>query len=65
MSVTPESILYPATLDHYPFIDNLAEVCTYTCTSVSVINTPLIFGPTPVEELAAIEDENVFDDAPV
>ena len=61
-SVTPESILYPDELDHYPFSDQLAEVCTYTAESLAVVNTPVIFGPTPVEELAAIETGNVFSD---
>lgn len=65
MSVTPESVLYPADLDHYPFADQLAEVCTYTVSSVATVRTPLIFGPTPVEELAQIETDNVFEDAPV
>lgn len=60
MSVTPENILYPADLDHYPFADQLAEVCTYTISSNLVLQTPMIFGPTPVEELAIIDDENIF-----
>jgi hypothetical protein len=62
MSVTPESVLYPATLDHYPFVDNLAEVCTYTASAMATISTPYIFGPNPVEELAAIEDADIFED---
>ncbi|WP_071675232.1 hypothetical protein [Nioella nitratireducens] len=63
MSVTPESVIYPEDLDHYPFADNLAEVCTYTWRSVASVNTPIIFGPTPVEELAQIETDNIFQDA--
>jgi hypothetical protein len=61
MSVTPETILYPENLDHYPFADQNAEVCTYTVNSSAVIQTPLIFGPTPVEQLAVIGDENLFE----
>lgn len=61
MSVTPQTILYPADLDHYPFADQAAEVCTYTISSQAVIQTPMIFGPTPVEELAVIGDEDLFD----
>lgn len=61
MSVTPDNILYPADLNHYPFADQLAEVCTYTITSNAVIQTPIIFGPTPVEELAIIGDEDIFE----
>lgn len=63
MSVTPETVLYPETLDHYPFTDQLAEVCTYTCNSVQTVRTPLVFGPTPVEELAQIETDDIFQDA--
>lgn len=63
MSVTPESVLYPEDLDHYPFADQEAEICTYTINSYARVDTPLIFGPTPVEELAAIETEDVFEDA--
>lgn len=60
MSVTPDNILYPANLDHYPFADQAAEVCTYVVSSNLVLGTPMILGPTPVEELAIIDDENIF-----
>jgi len=63
MSVTPESVLYPDDLEHYPFDDQLAEICTYTVTALAQINTPTIYGPTPIEELAEIETSDVFDDA--
>lgn len=61
MSVTPDNILYPETLGHYPFADQLAEVCTYTIASNVTMQTPMIFGPTPVEELAIIGDEDLFE----
>lgn len=64
MSVTPESVLYPVDIPQTPFADTLAEVCTYTVSSLADVNTPVIFGPTPVEELAAIETSDVFADAP-
>lgn len=63
MSVTPETVLYPETLSHYPFADQTAEICTYTINSVQTVRTPLVFGPTPVEELAQIETDNLFQDA--
>lgn len=63
MSVTPESVLYPETLPHYPFADQLAEVCTYQIASMATVSTPMIFGPTPVEELAQIETDDLFEDA--
>lgn len=59
-SVTPENILYPDNLDHYPFADNLAEVARYACASTAAIRTPLVFGPTPVEEVAIVESEELF-----
>jgi hypothetical protein len=65
LSVTPENILYPTSLDHSPFADTLAEVCTYTVQNMARINTPIIFGSTPVEELAQIETDDIFQDAAV
>lgn len=62
LSVTPSSVLYPANLEHYPFADQLAEVCTYTISSVQTVNTPIRFGPTPVEELAVIETADIFNE---
>jgi hypothetical protein len=68
LSVTPDTILYPADISHYPFADNgdgtatPSEVCTYTITSAATIQTPLTFGPTPVEELAVIETEDLFEE---
>jgi hypothetical protein len=62
MSVTPDSILYPVTLDHYPFADQLAEVVTYTIASQAVVQTPMHIGPTPVETLAIINQETLFED---
>lgn len=62
LSVTPDTILYPENLNHYPFSDQLAEVCTYTISSTVTLQTPMIVGPTPVEELAIIETENLFEE---
>jgi hypothetical protein len=63
MSVTPDSVIYPETLDHYPFNDQNAEVCTYAYQCTATVQTPRIFGPVPVEELAAIETADVFNEA--
>ncbi len=60
-SVSPDSILYP-TLVQYPFADQNAEICRYAITSSMVLDTPMIIGPTPVEELALIEDADIFED---
>lgn len=62
-SVTPNSVIYPENLDHYPFKDQNAEVVQYNVRSVANIATPIIFGPTPIEELAAIETNDIFEDA--
>lgn len=62
MSVTPESVIYPEDLDHYIFLDQQAEICTYTCSTMVNVNTPYVFGPTPVEEMAIIETANIFEE---
>lgn len=61
LSVTPDNIVYPPDILAYPFAVQDGEICTYTVTSQAVIQTPTIFGPTPVEELAVLEDENIFE----
>lgn len=65
LSVSPNSILYPENLDHYPFAinDPDTEVCTYVIRSDAVLRTPLFFGPTPIEELEVIGDEDLFEQA--
>lgn len=60
MSVTPSSVIYPWNINQYPFANQTGDVCTYTIASNLVVSTPIIFGPTPVEELAILETENVF-----
>lgn len=64
MSVTPDSVIYPAVLNQYPFADQAAEVVTATTTHVLVLQTPMVFGPTPIEELAIIETADIFEDIP-
>ena len=61
LSVTPSSVLYPETLSHYPFADQNADVCTYTIASSVTVETPMIFGPTPVENIATITTADLFD----
>lgn len=62
MSVTPDSVIYPELLSHYPFNDATAEVVTYTTESTVSVRTPVIFGPAPIEELAVIETSDVFEE---
>lgn len=63
-SLTPESINYPTPVDIYPFVlnDDDDPVANYTLSSVASIPTPLLRGPTPVEEIEIIEDEALFED---
>ena len=68
MSVSPESVLYPAYLDHGVFAfggteASPTEVCTYNIFSQLNFATPAILGPTPIEELAMIETADLFEDA--
>jgi hypothetical protein len=64
MSVTPDGVIYPADLNQYPFADQNAEVVTATTTHTLVLQTPISFGPTPIEELAIIETADIFEDIP-
>lgn len=61
ISVSPDSVIYPGTIPHYPFADQDAEVCQYTVSSQALISTPLVYGPIPVEELSAL-DQGVFEE---
>jgi hypothetical protein len=60
LSVSPDSILYPAVLAQYPFADQNADICTYTITSSFVCETPMQFGPSPVETLAVISSAHLL-----
>lgn len=62
-SITPENIVYPPQIPQYPFLDQNAEICTYTLASQVVVQTPMYFGPSPVEEVGIIEDDNLFPQA--
>lgn len=55
LSVTPESVSYPEEVLQYPWPDQTAEVCTVHVRSSAIFNSPLILGPSPVEELAQVE----------
>lgn len=64
-SVTPENVLYDTDeLENYPFIDQRTDspVASYAMQGSLTVATPLIFGPSPVEKLAAIDEHNVFGD---
>lgn len=60
--VTPDNILYPEEFSQYPFLDQNADVVEFGIISRATINTPMFFGPSPVEKLDIIEDEDLFGD---
>jgi hypothetical protein len=60
LSVTPESILYPETLSHAPFVDTSAEVCIYTVASNVNLRSPMKIGPTPIETLSIIDSATLL-----
>lgn len=60
-SVTPQNVIYPQNLSHYPFADQNAEVCTYNVESMMTLTTPMFFGPTPVETVAVVDANDIFD----
>lgn len=62
LSVTPDTILYPDDLEHYPFADQDAEVVTYKVQAVMTLGTPMIVGPTPVESVEVVDDLNLFEE---
>jgi hypothetical protein len=60
-SVTPDNILYTDNFPQYPFADQNAQVCRYSVASMVRIETPLVFGPDPKEEMAIISTQNIFE----
>lgn len=62
-SVTPENIVYPENLDHYPFVDQDAEIARYMVSSTYVGKSPIFVGPSPVETVSVIDDDDLFGSA--
>lgn len=60
-SVTPDNIVYPASLDTYPWVDQTGNVVTYAVETNVAFDTPLFFGPSPVETVDVIDDADLFD----
>lgn len=61
-SVTPENIIYPNDIPHYPFLDQDADIVRYQIVSVLNGMSPIYIGPSPVETVAVIDSENLFGD---
>lgn len=62
LSVTPDSVIYPPDISHYPFADQTAEVCQYTVRSRQTVQTPIVFGPDPVETIGHLDTADIFED---
>lgn len=62
-SVTPENVIYPETLAHAPFQNTAAEVVRYSVTVNAALDTPLFFGPTPIEDVDIVTTEDLFEGA--
>lgn len=56
-SVTPDNVIYPEDISHYPFVDQNAKVVLYNAETVVNLMTPIQFGPTPVETVEILSDE--------
>lgn len=54
-SISPENIVYPAEIDHYPFPDQNADVVRYACSSSMKGISPIFIGPSPVETLEVLK----------
>lgn len=64
LSVTADNILYPATLSHYPFMDQLAEVCTCVTNTTLHFASPMVVGATPVEDVGIADTTDLFNEVP-
>lgn len=56
-SVTPSNVLYPASIDMYPFANWNGSHVEYTFAQRANISTPLALGPSPVEKLQLFADD--------
>lgn len=56
MSLTPENMIYPTSVDHYPFADTAGHAVTVNCFTELNLVTPMVFGPSPVENVGLIDD---------
>lgn len=59
-SVTPQNVWYPADIDHGIFADTNAEVATCVISSAATFQTPIVFGPTPVETYSFVASRDIF-----
>lgn len=64
LSVTPGAVVYPETIDHYPFSLNGPDddAVSYSCMSSAAIASPTVLGPSPIEELEILDTADVFEE---
>jgi len=62
-SVTPDNIVYPPDIDHYPFVDQDAEIARYMIASTLTAASPIYIGPSPVETVSVIDSEDLFEES--
>ena len=62
LSVTPDNIRYPEVVSQYPFKDQNAEVVRYKVQAVMNLGSPMVVGPTPIENVAVVDDLDLFDE---
>lgn len=62
LSLTADTILYPELegKDNYPFADWDGDLCTAFISADARIPTPMILGPSPVETIEMIDDNDLF-----
>lgn len=64
LSVSPETVIYPEYLDHYPFGLNGPDdaAFSYVCISDANVASPTVLGPDPVENIPLLDTVDVFED---
>ena len=62
LSLTADTILYPELegQDNYPFSDWDGDLCTAFISADARIPTPMILGPSPVETIELIDENDLF-----
>lgn len=56
VSLGPNNINYPPNFPQYPFADTVADCCVYSATHTMTCSTPIVFGPTPIEQMSVTTD---------
>lgn len=65
LSVSPSNVLYPDDFTQHIFADSAAEVVGAFVNSSFVCRTPKVFGPSPVELVDIVDEEDLFEEEEV